>query len=236
MSAFALRITIDTPIALNNLLHLDGLLGRLLANRGRNPTNVPLEQIEGVYCCSAALLETGAFGPVETGLTRIKRLRDESERVAKPGRRHRTMDEMSPFRPQLHDQNLFEAVKAIWFYGDGNCNVVADLIGDARAIGSMGPSGYGRVVEWELFGLERSLDQGFFLTNGLPARVVPLSLWDKCELPRHPRAVIAQQHYRPPYWAGDEAICIAPLLIDLSGTRAEISGLIGLTGSFGSLA
>lgn len=228
MSAFALRMAIDTPIALNNLLHLDGLLGRLLADRGQDPANLPLEQIEGVYRCSAALLETGAFGPVETRMARIKRIREESDGLSKPGRRRRTTDAMSPFRPRLEKHCVFEAVKAVWFCGDGDRDAVATLVGEARAIGSMGSAGYGRVVECELFPLEGSPDIGLLLNNGLPARAVPLDLWHERELPKHPRAVIAQQRYRPPYWSSEETICIAPLLSDLFGTRAEISGLTGL--------
>jgi hypothetical protein len=231
MSGFALRIAIDTPVVLNNLLHLDGLLERLLASRGDDPANVSLRRIDQVYCASAALLETGPFGAVENRWTRVKRMRGENDYGIKSDRRLTQIDAMSPFRPKLTDHKLFESVSAIWFCGQGNHARIAEVLRDLTSLGSMASSGYGRVLEWEIMGLGKSDDHGLLLQNGLPARAVPMTLWRRLDWPQHPRAIITQQSYRPPYWAASQEICIAPLLNDLVGTRAEISGLIGLRGT-----
>lgn len=42
--AFAIRMSVDTPLSLRTLLHLDGLLGSLAALRGQDPTNIPLSR------------------------------------------------------------------------------------------------------------------------------------------------------------------------------------------------
>lgn len=230
MSGFAVRIAIDTPVVLNNLLHFDGLLGRLLALRGDDPAHIPLRRVDRVYCGSVALLETGPFGPVEYQRSRIKRLRGEDNCVAGANSLQAAMDAMSSFRPRLSVHRLYESVSAIWFCGQGDHARVADLLHDLRSIGSMASCGYGRVIRWEMMSLQDSDEHGLLLQNGLPARAVPVTLWRRMDLPEHPRAVIAQQACTPPYWRGDQEICIAPLLVDLTGTRPEIAGLIGLGG------
>ncbi len=227
MSGFAIRIAIDTPAVLNNLLHLDGLLERLLASRGDDPANVPLRRIDQVYCGSAGLLETGPFGAVENRWTRVKRLRGEQDYGIKSDRRLSPIDAMSPFRPRLTDHELFESVSAIWFCGQGNHARIAEILCDLTSLGSMASCGYGRVLEWQITDLVKSDENGLFLKNGLPARAVPMTVWRRLGFPQHPRAIITQQSYRAPYWRAVHEICIAPLLNDLVGTRAEISGLIG---------
>lgn len=231
MSGFAIRIAIDTPVVLNNLLHLDGLLERLLASRGDDPANVPLRRIDQIYCASAALLETGPFGAVEKRSTRVKRLRGENDYGSKSDRRLTQIDAMSPFRPKLTSHKLFESVSAIWFFGQGNHARIGELLHDLTSLGSMASCGYGRVLEWQIMDLGNSDDHGLLLQNGLPARAVPVTLWRRLGLPQHPRAIITQQRHRPPYWAVSKEICIAPLLDDLVGTLAELSELIGLQGT-----
>lgn len=231
ISGFAIRIAIDTPVVLNNLLHLDGLLERLLASRGEDPANVPLRRIDKIYCVSAALLETGPFGAVENRSTRIKRLRGVNDSGSKSDRPPARIDAMSPFRPKLTNYKLFESVSAIWFFGQGSHARLRNLLRDLRSLGSMAACGYGRVLEWEMIDLGKSDDHGLLLKNGLPARAVPVTLWRRLGLPRHPRAIVAQQSYRPPYWGGSQEICISPLLDDLVATRADMNELIGLPGT-----
>lgn len=228
MSGFALRIAIDTPVVLNNLLHLDGLLERLLANRGDDPANVPLRRLDQIFCASAGLLETGPFGAVEKRATRVKRLRGENNYGSKSDRGLSQIDAMSPFRPKLTHHKLFESVSAIWFFGQGNYAHIGELLRDLMSLGSMASCGYGRVREWQIMDLGKSDDHGLLLKNGLPARAIPVALWRRLGLAQHPRAIITQQSHRPPYWAPSQEICVAPLLDDLVGTRAELSELIGL--------
>jgi hypothetical protein len=227
MTIFAIRMAIDTPIAINNLLHFDGLLGHLLARRGKDPLRLPLHELEGVFCGSAALLETGPFGAVEHSVTRIKTIRDQERVFSEVLTGQKVIGEMSPYRPQLHEYTVFDSVKAVWFAGSGDSRDVFDLVKDLSSIGAMAPVGYGRITERKLFTLSEVSSAGLLLASGLPARAVPIHVWRRLELPRHPRAIISEQRFRPPYWQGEVTACIAPTYYDLCGTFAEIRGMLG---------
>jgi hypothetical protein len=232
VSGFAIRINIDTPVALNNLLHLDGLLGKLLVRRGKDPYEVPLRDVDGIFCGSAAILETGPFGAVEEAVTRIKALRetDVSDRlVNRMPASQRTIGRMSRHRTQVRAYPVFDCVKAVWFAGDGDGQAVLELLGDMPSIGAMMMAGYGRVAGRKLFEISHASAPGIRLEDGRPARAVPLSVWEKLGFPKHFRAIISEQRFRPPYWEGEMALCIAPVCSDLCGTLAEIKGLIGFT-------
>ena len=231
MSGFAIRITVDTPVVLNNLLHLDGLLGRLLVRQGKDPLQVPLREVDGVFCGSAAILETGPFGAVERRIVRVKGVREQEVpswlfRGMSAGQR--TIGEMSPYRTQLRDYPAFDCIKAVWFAGDGDGQAALDLLEDMPSIGAMMPAGYGRVTGRKLFNLRQVSDPGIRLEDGRPARAIPLPVWERSGLPKHPRAIISEQRFRPPYWEGEIASCIAPVLFDLCGTVSEVKGMVGL--------
>jgi hypothetical protein len=231
MNGFAIRITVDTPVVLNNLLHLDGLLGRLLVSRGKNPLQVPLREVDGVFCGSAAILETGPFGGVERRIIRVKSIR-EQEALGRLFRgmsaRQRTIGEMSPYRTQLREYPAFDCIKAVWFAGDGDGQAAFDLLEDMPSIGAMMPTGYGRVTGRKLFNLRQVSNPGILLEDGRPARAVPLPIWERLGLPKHPRAIISEQRFHPPYWKGQCAPCIAPVCFDLCGTVSEIKDMLGL--------
>ncbi len=74
-ASFALRMAIDTPIALQRLLHLDGLLCSLAAAVGGQWDDIPLERYEGIWQGSAAMLEVGPFGPTYFQQMRLKHVR-----------------------------------------------------------------------------------------------------------------------------------------------------------------
>lgn len=232
MSGFAIRINIDTPVALNNLLHFDGLLGKLLVRRGKDPSEVPLRNIDGIFCGSAAMLETGPFGAVEQTVTRIKALRqmDVPDCFVNglPGSQ-RIIGRMSRYRAQVRAYPVFDCVKAVWFAGDGDGQAALDLLGDMPSIGAMMMAGYGHVTGRKLFEISHPSAPGIRLEDGRPARAVPLSVWEKLGFQKHARAIISEQRFRPPYWEGQMALCITPAHSDLCGTLTEIKDLIGLT-------
>lgn len=231
MSGFAIRMNLDTPVVVNNLLHLDGLLGKALVRRGKDPLEVPLREVDGVFCGSAAIFETGPFGAVQRRLIRVKGIREQevpSRLFRGMSAGQRTIAEMSPYRTQLRDYPMFDCIKAVWFAGDGDGQAAFDVLADVPSIGAMMPTGYGRVTGRKLFNLRQVSDPGILLEDGRPARAVPLPIWERLGLPKHPRAIISEQRFRPPYWEGESAPCIAPVYFDLCGTLSEIRDMIGL--------
>jgi hypothetical protein len=228
MTAFAIRMAIDTPIAINQLLHFDGLLGSQLARRGEDPLRLPLLEVEGVFCGSAALFETGPFGAVEHSVTRVKIIREQGQVLTNALAKQHVIGEMSPYRPQLREYTVFDSVKAVWFACNGDSAAVFDLVRNLLSIGAMATAGYGRIADRKLFKLPRVASPGFLLGNGLPARAVPINVWKTLELPIHPHALVSEQRYRPPYWESELTTCIAPSYYDLCGTFAEIRGMLGL--------
>ena len=231
MNGFAIRITVDTPVVLNNLLHLDGVLGSLLVRRRKDPLQVPLREVDGVFCGSAAILETGPFGAVERRIIRVKSVREQeipSRLFRGISARQRMIGEMSRYRTQLRDYPAFDCIKAVWFAGDGDGQAALDLLEDMPSIGAMMPAGYGHVTGRKVFNLRQVSDPGILLEDGRPARAVPLSMWERLGLPKHPRAIISEQRFRPPYWEGETAPCIAPVYFDLCGTLSEIRHMVGL--------
>jgi hypothetical protein len=195
-----------------------------------DPKDVPLNQFDGIFCGSAAILETGPFGAVEHSVTRIKtvvqtHIPDRLVKGLRPG--ERKIGAMSPFRSQLSAYSVFDCIRAVWFVGDGDCDAARDLLEDAAAIGAMTSVGYGRATGRKLFDIPNALTPGIRLEDGRPTRAVPLSVWEKLGFEKHVRATISETRFRPPYWQGEIAVCIAPACHDLYGTMAEIKYSIG---------
>ena len=78
MKAFAVRLGVDTPISLRNLLHLDALMGSIAVRLGRSHEDLPLGRSDGLWHASAALIETTAFGVSEATYRRSAALRRDS--------------------------------------------------------------------------------------------------------------------------------------------------------------
>jgi hypothetical protein len=227
---FLVRLGVDTPVALNNLLHLDGLLGKVLYDQGKTLDDLPLECFEGVWMGSAAILETGAFGAGEETITRIRTIREEnipSALLAKLSGQETGIGPMSPYRNRLRAYPLASGVNAVWFAGLGDAKAVMALLEHVNQLGAMYKTGYGRVISREIFAcgnaraglaILSTLDAGELL----PARAVPLAVWDKVTGLRPARAVIAERRAVPPYYQGDPVRCISPIQADLTGTRRDI--------------
>lgn len=231
INAFAMRIAIDTPIAIRQLLHLDALLGSVRAMRGEDPYNLPLRQSDGVWHASAAILETGVFGAFGSSQMRLKDI--DADAVPKGLFTHlpaskRKIGQMSPYRGTLSDYPLFEGVFAVWFVGHGNQEATQDLVAAVRGLGAMSQTGYGHITEVETTQLPDQPLAGIALPSGLPARTVPVDAWKRMGLANHDDAVVSQQRTGAPYWTGAEVACVMPMQIDLTGTRRSIASLIGL--------
>ena len=135
-------------------------------------------------------------------------------------------------RNALSSYPCFDGVRAVWFAGCGDAEAVLDLLHDARNLALMGRTGYGRIAGFALFEIEQSATAGLF-PSGLPARTVPVEIWDDLDLGRSAAAIISLQRFQPPYWTGPEVECISPMQVDLSGTSNDIRAIVGTVLSSG---
>jgi hypothetical protein len=230
MKSFAVRLAIDTPIALDSLLHLDGLLCALTARAGNHWNEIPLAQTDGIWHGSAALLECGPFGPAYSQVVRLKHVRVDS--VPRPAAealpaRDRRIRDMSRERNRLTPHTLLAGIRAVWFVGRGNPDRVKELLATARNLGSMGQTGYGRIREQEAIEVPDVVTSGLVHTPAFPARNLPLDLWKKIGRDDQARGIVSMQRPLPPYWHGPEVECISPMQVDLTGTAAELAEIVG---------
>ena len=230
-SSFALRIGIDTPIALKRLLHLDGLLCSLAATSGGRWDDIPLERYEGIWQGSAAMLETGPFGPVYGQQMRLKHVRKDTVPAAVAEallKGDRVIGSMSPERNQLTPYPCLAGVRAVWFTGRGDPEGAAELAARASGVGGMARTGHGRTTSVEVMALDDTALTGLMLGNGRPARTMPVDLWKRIGDANHSQIVISDERPFPPYWTGQEEPCVSPMQVDLMGTRTELAGMVGL--------
>lgn len=227
-TSFAIRMSIDTPLALRALLHLDGLLGFHTALRGQNLTDIPLSQYEGIWQGSAAMLETGTFGATVLTQTRIKHVSLDTvppEILEQAQPIHSKIGPMSPMRGTLSQYPLLEGIRAVWFTGRGDSTRVEALLQEVRNLGAMGRTGYGRVIDLQMLKVYDHILTGIASSAGMPLRTVPLGAWDALGLGRHASAVVSLQRPYPPYWTGPTIPCISPIQVDMTGTLVEMKAL-----------
>jgi hypothetical protein len=227
MKSFAVRMAIDTPISLCNLLHLDAVLGSVVCRNGGAYGDLPLACTDGLWHASAALLETTAYGASDISYIRVKAVLDVPAAVLDTlPRSGRTIGPMSPYRPQLSQYPVSRGVKAVWFAGRGDGDAIRDILESVGNLGAMSHTGSGRVTGVELIEIADSNLSGIVLVGGLPARAMPLPRWGAFGLERPSDAVVSTMRWRGPYWDGPQALCIAPTGAMLRGTGPEIRRLI----------
>lgn len=231
MRSFAFRIAIDTPLALETLLHLDGLLCALTARAGGQWDDIPVQRTAGIWHASAALLECGPFGPAHERILRLKHVQTDSmhkEIAASLPQRERKIGAMSQERDRLMPHTILGGIKAVWFVGRGNAARVGDLLGKTRNLGNMGSTGYGRVTGLEALKVPDCAMSGLVHTSGFPARTVPLELWQMLGNTDRAKGVVSMQRATPPYWHGPQQQCISPMQVDLTGMYQELATVIGM--------
>lgn len=232
MNAVAIRIEIGTPLVLRHLLHLDALLARVVTDNGGSVEDLPLKRTDGVWHASAAFVETGPFGAVAAGQTRLKSLRKchFPEGVldrCPPGKR--TISEMSVFRSRLTPYETLEGAKALWWTCEGDVGAIVDLLADITHFGAYHKVGYGqRSSGAQIYQIKSANPAGIAAANGQPVRAIPTRIWEGAfGLVRHPRAVVAQATWQPDYRLSERCECLMLAQIDMMGTRSEVMALIG---------
>lgn len=241
MRNFAIEARLAGTLALNGLLHLDGLIaaGRLarsgvMADLGRT---LPLEFHSNYYCASAALLEMTSRGAVVGAVHRVKSMRvpEIEAHLVDPGDdgplSAHYIDATSAYRSKLDSGFTYGRVQACWWTGRGDPEACYEHVREIRHIGAMVRTGYGQVVEWRLHLLDEETEAGLRASDGRPLRAVPVWDWrvlsGDTRLPEN--AVIGAHCTRPPYWRAAHAIpCVMPTRHSLALTRAEIFDLIGM--------
>jgi hypothetical protein len=230
IQSFAIRIEIDTPIALRNLLHLDGLLGAEQTLRGRRLEDIPLERRLGSWQGSVGILETGPFGPVSSRNVRLKHVPADGVPPGifdhlKPGQRR--LNQMHPMRNVLTPYTCLDGIRAVWFTARGDIARTLDLLSNTRNLGAMGRTGWGRIVDITTSDIRNEAMTGLvFPGSGLPARTVPVATWNQLGLKQPESAIVSMQRANPPYWIGEEVPCISPIQVDAMGTATEIKTMI----------
>lgn len=231
MKSFAFRMAIDTPIALETLLHLDGLLCALTAQAGGRWDDIPLQTTEGIWHASAALLEGGPFGPAHGEIVRLKHIQTESVHkdigTALP-QRERRIGAMSEERDRLVPHTILGGIKAVWFVGRGHADRVADILAATRNLGNMGRTGYGRVTEMEEIEIFDHALSGLMHAPGFPARTMPFAVWQLLGDTNRTKGIVSMQRVRPPYWHGPQTECISPMQVDLTGTYQQLATIVGM--------
>ena len=228
-SSFAVRIAVETPVSLQNLLHLDGLLGALAYSAGGRWDEIPLTRYEGVWSGSAAFLETGPFGPVYDQRVRVKHVRADAIPAGiftalKP--HERTINAMSPMRNRITPYPCLDGIRGVWFAARGDQAATAELLTGLRNIGAMGKTGYGRVGKLRWMELPDRPLTGLTHGVGLPSRVIALETWERISATKPADAAVFLGRSCPPYWRGAETTCIGPMQIDLMGTASEVQAML----------
>jgi hypothetical protein len=135
---------------------------------------------------------------------------------------------MHPMRSVLTPYPCLDGIRAVWFVARGDSVQTLDLLSDARNLGAMGRTGWGRVVDMTAFDVCDDALTGVVLMSGLPARTMPVTTWEKLGLKRPEAAVVSMQRPVPPYWTGEEVPCISPVQVDFMGTAGEVEAMVGV--------
>jgi hypothetical protein len=229
MKSFAVRFGVDTAIALETLLHLDGILCSITASQGGQWDDIPLHRTDNVWHGSAALLECGPFGPAYDEVTRLKHIHIDTVPpyiAASIPKTQRKIGEMSPYRNQLNKHALFAGIKGVWFTGYGDVPKIIELLEKVQNLGGMGKTGYGRVTGLEHIEIPNVETAGLRHNARLPARTMTTSKWRQISSDDRLRGVVSMQRPVPPYWTGPTTECVSPMQIDLVGTRQEIDDIV----------
>jgi len=230
--AFVLRLGLKTPIIPGRRLMLDGLLSGLLFERTGDLTlatqEIPLARVGKTWCGSQAFLE----GPCATvPVVYIMNLRAELDLSpasvhpdGRSGKYQRIETGRGPYKNRMTEMRSYEA-RSVWFCGRGNIAEIRELLDDVPAIGKKRSSGFG-AIDRESVDIEEIDGEmtGVMLSDGTPARTVPIETWNEIG---GGSAELAYEAVRPPYWQGLHETCAVPshLVVD----RDQAGRLTGLT-------
>lgn len=226
--SFVLRFELATSIITGERLNLDGLLAAVnferMADVEAAHRAIPLDQRDGVWCGSSALLEGPA--PVREVMIgqSMRPAIDPSPHLFKAlrGTRYPSIQvARGPYRNKMTSYRAYDA-KAVWFVGRGHLDRVYDMVETLPAIGTKRSHGFGEVRRVDVAEIA-CRDAGLIIADGSPARPIPLSCWSAWG---GAPADLGYERSKPPYWSGAFELCALPRHRVLR--RSEIAGLTGL--------
>lgn len=185
MSAFYVRIELGTPVILNPVLTLDGLLARLafdrLGDAGAALDGLPLERHGAIHKASMLFAE----GPAPQAPVSMVRLVNPGKTLTADMVRPKRGAKLPNIRihrgefKSLLDTYTAILPRALWAFGRGDPDAVREELRGAKAIGKKRAQGWGEVADIQVEEVEVEVDARFGLmtADGEPGRAVPWPLW-----------------------------------------------------------
>jgi len=205
MSAFIVRIALNTPVIMNPVLTLDGLLARLAFDRLGDAeaalASLPLECVRPDIS-SLPEQEPAQPAPLRSALIHKASIlfaegpapeaKVNMVRLARPGKTL-TADMIRPGRGKkipnilthrgefknLLDNYTARMPMALWAFGRGDADAVRAALEGVKAIGKKRAQGWGEIAEVEVDRIEAPEAFGLMTADGKPARAVPIALWEE---------------------------------------------------------
>lgn len=220
---FKITLQLATPFVMGRTrLTLDGLLSaavfRKTGLQGEQCIpHIPLEQAEGIFKASSLFISDDArLSHIKVGRgMSLKGLNDLSMEHFLPnsakGDRYLSVDQQrGPYKANITAYSALNAT-AVCFYGVGDAQAVKLLIDTyITGIGVHASTGFGQILSTEIEQLEAGDESHWITESGLPARPLPIELWEN--LPnRQTEQAPANVAVRFPYWdSSNLALAVFP--------------------------
>lgn len=216
MIPFKLVIKLATPVVMRNLTTLDALLSAAVFNKTglmaqATEPFIPLLKERGIYRGSSLVLHAQYH---HTKVMQLQSLRGESDlstHAFSPNyhkRKYtRVVQATGPFKTSISLYPAY-AAKEVYFFGVGDPDAVVELIQNhIQGIGKRNSVGAGEIqsVLWE-----DSEDYSWINEKGMPARPLPLALWQ--EIGGNPSAPVAPLSVSLPYWQTEKVQAVFPVI------------------------
>jgi hypothetical protein len=207
--AFVIEFDLGTPVIMDRNIGLPGLLAWVLASQGMSDplAHIPLLSIDGI-CVGSDLFALGE--PIDFHVPYVRSLRPMAmpHDLALFDRRGRPMDQITlrDERKNLLDFRKAASTPTLVAFGQGDIDIVRSLLSGLPNIGAKRSSGYGTVSDVRVIPISHP-HAGFADRTGNPTRPVPVTTWERMNLPPRPtRNLVA----RLPRWEAPREMCVGP--------------------------
>jgi CRISPR type IV-associated protein Csf3 len=219
MSAFIVRITLNTPVILNPVLTLDGLLARLAFDLSGDAEaaigGLPLERTGPIHKPIHKASHLFAEGPAPaTPVNMVRMVRPGKTLTAdmvRPQRAGKKIANVMIHRgdfKSLMDGYTARMPRALWAFGRGDAGAVEAALAQVKAIGKKRAQGWGEIGRIDVEAVEADERFGLMTADGLPARAVPWPLWREIGGREDVTTTMAKTGF--PRWAVEAEFCAVP--------------------------
>lgn len=173
MNNYVVEAELSSPIIFQGFLTMDSLLGALAHERLGDWSQIPIEQTDGLFHASAAIVEPYHVGSI--GWAASMRWQHDWPVEISPKNSRGTPQALSAKRKRefgqvLSSYRVLHAERIRW-HARGDREKIADLLRGVQAIGKKRAQGYGRVSKWGIRQSEE--DHSIIGSEGQPMRPVP---------------------------------------------------------------